>query len=151
MIAIDRRGVRFGTAIHEAGHAIVMWALGLTVGMIEIGIGGDDTKGNAASLSPDEHLPLIDRIAICVAGIEAQHIFDCPTHELAGALDLGKVVELLDGIPEPGAYEMRQAGYARARALILMHKANSLRVAERLVVDDGKVTADEFAMLINNN
>jgi ATP-dependent Zn protease len=141
---------RFGTAIHEAGHAIVMWALGLTVGTIEIGIDGDDTRGKADLSTSDEHFPLIDRIAICYAGIEAQYVFDCPTHEGAGYGDHGKVVELLDGIPEPRAYQMREAGYARAHALILTHKAKLLRLAERLV-HDGKVTADEFAMLIINN
>jgi hypothetical protein len=141
--------MRRGTAIHEAGHAIVMWALGLTVGTIEIGINGDDSIGKADLLTSDEHLPPIDRIAVCVAGIEAQHVFECATHELAGHGDLGKVVELLEGIPEPRAYPMREAGYARARALILMHKAKLLRVAERLV-EDGKVTPDEFAMIVNN-
>jgi hypothetical protein len=48
-----------GTAIHEAGHAIVMWALGLTVGTIEIGINNDESKGKADLLTSDQHLPLI--------------------------------------------------------------------------------------------
>jgi hypothetical protein len=60
-----------GTAIHEAGHAIVMWALGLTVGTIEIGINNDESKGKADLLTSDQHLPLIHRIAVCVAGIKA--------------------------------------------------------------------------------
>jgi hypothetical protein len=104
---------------------------------------------SAAKPTPAEHLPTIDRIAICYAGIEAQHVFDCPTHEGAGAGDQGKVVELLDGIPEPRAYQMREAGYQRARTLILMHKVKLLRVAERRV-QDGKVTPNEFAMIVNN-
>ena len=142
--------MRRGTAIHEAGHAIVMWALGLTVGKIEIGINGDDSIGKTDLLTSEKHLPLIDRIAISVAGIEAQHIFDCPTHELAGQGDLGKVVELLDGTPEPHAHQMREAGYARAHALITMHRAQLQRLADRLV-KDRKVTADGFAAFIINN
>jgi hypothetical protein len=59
-------------------------------------------------------------------------------------------VELLDGIPEPRAYQLREAGYARAHALILMHRANLLRLAQSLV-EDGRVTAHEFAMPINND
>jgi hypothetical protein len=43
---------RFGAGIQEAGHAIVMWALGLTVGTIEIGIDGDDARGSARRVSP---------------------------------------------------------------------------------------------------
>ncbi len=76
--------LRYSTAVHEAGHAVVMSALGLSVGEIEIGVDGDDTKGRTDLLCSDEHLPIIDRIAICVAGIDAQHIFECPTQELAG-------------------------------------------------------------------
>jgi hypothetical protein len=154
MTAVERRlhgsTARFGTAIHESGHAIVMWALGLTVGTVEIGIDDDDNRGKVDLSTSDELLPIIDRIAICYAGIEAQYIFDCPTHAGAGAGDHGKVGELLDGIPERRAYKMREAGYERARALILMHRAKLLRLAERLV-DDGKVTAHGFAMLVVND
>jgi hypothetical protein len=106
-------------------------------------------RGKADLSTSDEHLPTIDRIAICYAGIEAQHVFDCPTHEGAGAGDHCKVFKLLAEIPEPHAYQMRQAGFERAHALILTHKAKLLRLAERLVADD-KVTPDEFTTLINN-
>jgi hypothetical protein len=112
----DAPHMRFGTAIHEAGHAIVMWALGIKVGTIEIRIGGDNTKGRVDPLSSDEHLPLLDRIAICLAGIEAQHVFECPTHELAGVLDENKVDDLLEDMPEPRADQTREAGRKRARA-----------------------------------
>jgi hypothetical protein len=33
---------------------------------------GDDAKGGA-EIGPNDDLPLIDQIAICVAGMEAQH------------------------------------------------------------------------------
>jgi hypothetical protein len=32
-------------------------------------------------------LPLVDRIAICAAGLEAQKIFSAPTHKYAAADD----------------------------------------------------------------
>jgi hypothetical protein len=50
----------------------------LQIGEIEIAIGGDDAKGNA-EIENDEGLPLIDRLAICVAGMEAQDLFSAPT------------------------------------------------------------------------
>ena len=56
-----------GAAFHEAGHVVVARALGLTVGTIEI---GEDGSGKA-EISSAEHLPLVDQIALCVAGISA--------------------------------------------------------------------------------
>jgi hypothetical protein len=38
---------RRSTAVHEAGHVIVAWTLGLPVGAMEIGVNGDDTAGNS--------------------------------------------------------------------------------------------------------
>jgi ATP-dependent Zn protease len=75
---LNRERDRRGAAYHEAGHAVVAWALGLQIGEIEIAIGGDDAKGNA-EIENDEGLPLIDRLAICVAGMEAQDLFSAPT------------------------------------------------------------------------
>jgi len=37
---------RLGAAYHEAGHAVVAWALGWPIGNITIGIDGDDSKGD---------------------------------------------------------------------------------------------------------
>ena len=60
-----------GAAFHETGHAVVAWSLGLEVAHIVIGIGGDDSKGHANITSDQDHLPLIDRLAVRLAGIEA--------------------------------------------------------------------------------
>jgi hypothetical protein len=38
---------RRSTAIHEAGHVVVAWTLGLPVGSMAIGVDGDDTAGEA--------------------------------------------------------------------------------------------------------
>jgi len=65
---------RLGAAYHEAGHAIVASALGLTIERMEIGINGDDAKG-ATDIRDVAGLPLADQLAICAAGIEAQKIF----------------------------------------------------------------------------
>jgi hypothetical protein len=46
---------RLSTAIHEAGHVIVGWTLGLPVGAIEIGIYGDDTAGKSEIADAGSH------------------------------------------------------------------------------------------------
>ena len=56
-----------GAAFHEAGHVVVAMNLGLAVGEVEI---SDDGSGRS-QIAPPDHLPLVDQIALCVAGIEA--------------------------------------------------------------------------------
>lgn len=60
-----------GAAFHEAGHVIVARELGLPVGEIAVGIDGDQAKGRT-DIGSAHHLPLIDQIALCVAGVVAQ-------------------------------------------------------------------------------
>lgn len=86
MSHLDRRGA----AYHEAGHAVVAAVLGLTVAGIEIAIGGDDAKGATVTGDP-AGLPLEDQLTICAAGMEAQKIFDAPTHDDAGVADYGLI------------------------------------------------------------
>jgi hypothetical protein len=43
-----------------------------------IGVGGDDAKGGADIASDQAHLPQLDRIAICLAGLEAKQLFQAP-------------------------------------------------------------------------
>ena len=90
-----------GAAFHEAGHVVVARALGLTVGTIEI---GEDGSGKA-EISSAEHLPLVDQIALCVAGIEAQALFECSTHEYAAQSDHAKVCTLVEGLTDAESFE----------------------------------------------
>ena len=55
-------------AHHEAGHVVVARFLGLTIRKIEI----EEDGSGRADISSGDHLPLVDQIAVCVAGIEAQ-------------------------------------------------------------------------------
>jgi Peptidase M50B-like len=55
------------TAVHEAGHAVVAWALGLRVRSLSIGEAG---RGKSCIEDPG-HLPLSDRIAVAAAGMAA--------------------------------------------------------------------------------
>jgi hypothetical protein len=63
-------------------------------------------------------LPLADQIAVCVAGIEAQELFNCPMHDHAALGDYRKVRGLLAGLTEVESYEYRQAGYLRALEIL---------------------------------
>ena len=55
-------------AYHEAGHVVVARFLGLTVSEVEI----EEDGSGRADIGYAEHLPLVNQIAICVAGIEAK-------------------------------------------------------------------------------
>ena len=69
-----------GAAFHEAGHVVVARFLGLRVSEVEIGMNGDDASGRA-EISCADQLSFIDQIALCAAGLEAQEMFDAPTHK----------------------------------------------------------------------
>ena len=57
-----------------------------------------DRKGEA-KIADDTSLPLIDRIAICAAGREAQSVFGAPANHLAGAVDEAKIIKLNETPP----------------------------------------------------
>lgn len=83
-------------AYHEAGHVVVAQFLGLTIGEVEI----EEDGSGRTNLGSAEHLPLVDQIAICAAGIEAQELFNCPVHQHAALGDYLKVRELLAGLTD---------------------------------------------------
>src|SRR5262245_34983656 len=101
-------------AYHEAGHVVVARFLGLTIREVEI----EEDGSGRANISPAEHLPLVDQIALCVAGIEAQELFNCPMHDYAALGDYRKVCGLLAGLTETENYECRHAGYLRALGIL---------------------------------
>jgi hypothetical protein len=80
----------------------VAHALGLKVGRIRIAINGDPAKGATDIEEDQDHLPLLDRLAICVAGIDAQDLFEVESHAFSGMSDMARVeparLPLLSGI-----------------------------------------------------
>src|SRR5262245_13730990 len=92
---MDMTDERRGAAFHEAGHAVVAWCLRLQVNSIAIGLCGDDTKGRTCIASDQSHLPIVDRLALCLAGLDAEEFFDAPTHEYAGVHDLDRAREII--------------------------------------------------------
>src|SRR6476619_7298761 len=112
----DRRGA----AYHEAGHIVVAWALGVDVGAAAIGINGDDAKG-AADIGDGDGLPLVDKIALCAAGLESQNVFHAPTHPHAGMMDEARIIEITENLDEETRLARRDDGYRRAHDLIKAH------------------------------
>src|SRR6516165_3928864 len=139
---------RRSTAIHEAGHVVVAWALGLPVGPMQIGCNGDDTAGRSEIDESARQLSLIDRIALCIAGVQAQLLFGCKsTHQHAGASDFGKIIEMLDGLSEDEADTIRFKGYDRAAELLVCRRPLIERIAERLAMS-GKLEQGEALALL---
>jgi ATP-dependent Zn protease len=136
---------RRSTAIHEAGHVVVAWALDLRVGSMEIGCNGDDTASRSEIDESARQLSLIDRIALCIAGVQAQLLFGCEsTHQHAGASD---IIEMLDGLSEDEADTIRLKGYDRAAELLVCRRPLIERIAERLATS-GKLVQDEVLDLL---
>jgi hypothetical protein len=139
---------RHSTAVHEAGHIVVAWALDLSVGSVEIGCNGDDTAGRSEIGKSARQLSLIDRIALCIAGMEAQLLFGCEsTHLHAGWSDFGKIIEMLDGLSEDEADTVRSKGYDRAAELLVCRRPLIGRIAERLAFA-GKLEQEEVLDLL---
>jgi hypothetical protein len=115
-------------AYHEAGHVVVARFLGLTIGRVEI----EEDGSGRADIRDAEHLPLVDQIAICVAGIEAQELFNCPMHQHAALGDYLRVRELLAGLTDTESYEHRQAGYLRALEILKVRLPETENLADRL-------------------
>ena len=121
-----------GAAFHEARHAVVAWALGVAVGRIEIAIDADDAKG-AADIEENGALSLVDQLAVCAAGLEAQKLFDAATHKGAGRGDYGKMMEVLKGRQEEEQLSMLHEGHGRAFDLVSLHRAKVKRLATALI------------------
>ena len=125
---------RRSTAIHEAGHVVVAWTLGLPVGAMEIGLNGDDTAGKS-EIADTASLSMIDRIALCAAGLQAERLFGCETmHERAGWSDAAKMVEILGDLPSEEADDIRFNGYDRAFQILDTQHSLIERLAEPLAI-----------------
>ena len=136
---------RRSTAIHEAGHVVVAWALGLPVGSMEIGCNGDDTAGRSEIDETAHQLSLVDRIALCIAGMEAQLLFGCESIHLHGGSSV--IIRMLDDLLEEEADTIRSKGYDRAAELLVCRRPLIERIAEQLAIS-GKLEQGEVLALL---
>lgn len=140
---------RRGAAIHEAGHAVVAWALGLNVGRVAIGINGDPSAG-AAEIEEKRSMSLIDRIALCAAGGIAQDLLKAPTNDLSELADMAKINVLMDGRTERVAKGLREIGYDKAHELLDRHQDKVIRLADALATRS-TVPGPEIAALLGSS
>jgi hypothetical protein len=87
---------RWSAAVHEAGHAIAAWGLGLSIGGLEI---FDADDAGRSWIEDNAHLGIVDRPAVCAAGTEAVALLDAGAHYQAGYSDRGKIIGLLTERP----------------------------------------------------
>jgi hypothetical protein len=60
-------------------------------------------------------------------------LFDQPTHNLAGAGDYARVVQLVQGMTDANSLKLRKAAYARARAILERRASEVERLAHQLL------------------
>lgn len=137
----------YRAAVHEAGHVVVAWALELKTRRMAAGIDGDEAAG-AAEIEESAHLPLIDQIAICSAGADAQRMFDTPTHDIAAFSDMVKIRNLIEDLTEDEGEVLRYAGYRRSKKLLELHRAKVDRLA-RALAERGELDQVEIERILN--
>jgi hypothetical protein len=115
----QRKASRRAVAVHEAGHAVAAWALGVRVVRLWIddnGCGGADTAG-------ESQLSLVDQIAICRAGQEATIILrtEAPPH--MAQRDRACVLALISRLSDDEQDRMLDLGRRHARDLLARNGA----------------------------
>jgi hypothetical protein len=129
---------RRGLAYHEAGHAVVAWALQCAV--IEI----DLVKRHVQATYPQHRLPFRDQAAICCAGTMAEDMFDALYHDRSGWGDLASLGRLLEGLEPAADKSIRTTAKQRAKELLEENRVFVDRVASHLMLND---TVDEGAFV----
>jgi hypothetical protein len=116
-------------AFHEAGHAIVAWALGAHVVFVEI----DLATGNGGSRSSIFDCDQIKNLAVCVAGCRAEHLLDAPTLRKTKIGDFRLMRELLKRLPEAERRVARERGYRLADETLKGNAEAVQRIADELL------------------
>jgi hypothetical protein len=96
-----------------------------------IGVNGDDTAGEA-EIETNTHLPLVNRIAICSAGLDAQEMLDAPIHDLGAFMDMNSIRILVEVYPDDEGEALRYAGYRRSKELLDLHRPTVQGLAQVL-------------------
>jgi hypothetical protein len=137
---------RYGAAVHEAGHVVVARAFGLKTRKMIAGINGDDTAGRA-EIEDGSHLPAIDRIAICSAGVDAQRLLGAATNDIAGFGDMVKIGNIVEDYDEAVVEDIRYAGYRRSHELLELHRATVECLAAALA-EQGELDHDAIERIL---
>jgi hypothetical protein len=122
------------TALHEAGHAVIAWSFGVTVGCVHL----DDAKqGGHAKIASIEHLERFEQIAQWLAGFEAEQAFKPPARKRGAAIDCGEVSRILreNETPEdePEGQVLREQGRQCAERRLRQHESKLRELARHLI------------------
>jgi hypothetical protein len=118
-----------GAAYHEAGHVLVALHYGLNVGLIVVRENGD----GGTNIGPTEHLPLLDRVAVCMGGGAAQQHFQAPATDQAMKVDYIMVYNLTPEMTEEEREAAIEKGFVRARSIIAQNAGEVARLAKILI------------------
>jgi ATP-dependent Zn protease len=118
-----------GAAYHEAGHVLVALHYGLDVGLIEVRENGD----GGTNISSAEHLPLLDRVAVCMGGGAAQQHFQAPATDHAMMADYVMVYNLTPEMTDEEREEAIEKAFLRARSIIAQNADEVARLAKILI------------------
>jgi hypothetical protein len=136
------------TALH-AGHAVVAWSFGVTVGCIHL---DSEKQGGHAKIAPATHLEPFEQIAIALAGFESEQLFKFPGNK-AGAFDdlHDKVPSILREIgtseDEPRGRLIRDQGRACAEDL-LRQCASKVRQLTRHLIEHHYIDPVDFETMM---
>jgi ATP-dependent Zn protease len=134
-----------GLAYHEAGHAVVAWALSLHVIGISFGTKGD---GGLNTLLDEAYPPsLFQALVINQGAAAAEDLFKAPTRSLARMWDRYQAEQqILLRLKRKKSRAMEEA-YQRAQTLLQVHSDRAKRVAEYLI-EHGTIDAATAAVLL---
>jgi len=118
-----------GAAYHEAGHALVALHYGLEVGQIVVRENGD----GGTDISRTEHLPLLDRVAVCMGSGAAQQHFQAPATDHAMMADFVMVSNLTLEMTDEELETAIEKAFVRARSIIAQNAVEVARLAKILI------------------
>jgi hypothetical protein len=120
------------TAFHEAGHAVVGWALGLKVGDLRL---EDDYNGKALIQLAD-HLPPVDQVAVCMGGrcgADLSGVARIQDHEMIGDEANVIIIAKREFPDDQEAWaDFREQGLIRAETIVMRHVDLVTSIAEEL-------------------
>src|SRR5262245_52928901 len=103
-----------GAAYHEAGHVLVALHYGLDVGLIVVRENGD----GGTNIGRTEHLPLLDRVTVCMGGGAAQQHFQAPATNHAMMADYVMVYNLTPEMIDEEREEAIKKAFVHARTIV---------------------------------
>jgi hypothetical protein len=123
------------TALHEAGHAVVAWSFGVTVGCIHLDL---ENKSGHTMVASTAHLQPFEQIAQCLAGFEAEQAFKPPANQSRAGYDRYHHVPPIlrangTSDDEPKGQELLRQGHICSEKRLHEHESKVRAVARHLV------------------